>query len=53
MALHYLAGEIDVELDLPIEILRNTTEAKHLVQELQQAVSALAYIREVQVRFRV
>ena len=52
VTLHYLSGEICVELDLPIEILRNTTEAKHLVQELKQAVSSLSYISDVQVRFK-
>jgi cation diffusion facilitator family transporter len=52
VTLHYLSGEIDVELDLPIEILQNTAEAKHLVQELKQAVSSLTYISDVQVRFK-
>ncbi|MBK7490813.1 MAG: hypothetical protein IPI17_01585, partial [Nitrosomonas sp.] len=53
MTLHYLSGAIDVELDLPIEILRSTDEAKYLVQELKQAVSALPYINAIQVRFKV
>ena len=53
MTLHYLSGAIDVELDLPIEILRSTDEAKYLVQELKQAVSALPYINTIQVRFKV
>lgn len=52
VTLHYLAGEIDVELDLPIDILQNTADAKHLVQELKQAVTSLPYISDVQVRFR-
>ncbi|PXW88237.1 cation diffusion facilitator family transporter [Nitrosomonas sp. Nm84] len=52
VTLHYLSGEIDVELDLPIEILQDINEAKHLVLELKKAVSSLIYIREVQVRFR-
>lgn len=52
VTLHYLAGEIDVELDLPIDILQNTVDAKHLVQELKQAVTSLPYISDVQVRFR-
>ncbi|WP_297324797.1 cation diffusion facilitator family transporter [Nitrosomonas sp.] len=52
VTLHYLSGEIDVELDLPIEILQDTNEAKHLVLELKKAVASLIYIREVQVRFR-
>ncbi len=53
VTLHYLSGEIDVELDLPIEILQDTAEAKHLVQELKQAVTSLPYISDVQVRFKV
>jgi cation diffusion facilitator family transporter len=53
VTLHYLAGAIDVELDLPIGILQSIDEAKHLVQELKQAVSVLPYINTVHVRFRV
>lgn len=53
LTLHYLAGGIDVELDLPLEILRNLSEASHLEHRLKQAVSSLPYIREVQVRFKV
>ena len=52
VTLHYLSGEIDVELDLPIDILQNTADAKHLVQELKQAIASLPYISDVQVRFR-
>jgi len=51
--LHYLSGEIRVELDLPISILRDTQEAKQLVSELEQACNALIYLRDVQVRFKV
>ncbi|MDE2389646.1 MAG: cation transporter [Betaproteobacteria bacterium] len=51
--LHYLSGAIDVELDLPIEILQSIDEAKYLVPELKQAVSALPYINTVHVRFKV
>ncbi|MBV6447116.1 cation diffusion facilitator family transporter [Nitrosomonas sp.] len=53
VTLHYLSGAIDVELDLPIEILQSIDEAKHLVQQLKQAVSALSYINTVHVRFKV
>lgn len=52
VTLHYLSGSICVELDLPIEILKSTTEAKHLVQELKQAVASLPYVGDVQVRFK-
>jgi cation diffusion facilitator family transporter len=52
VTLHFLSGEIHVELDLPIEILRDTNEAKPLVQQLKQAVSSLSYISDVQVRFK-
>lgn len=53
VTLHYLSGAIDVELDLPVEILRSIDEAKHLVQRLKQAVSTLPYINAVHVRFKV
>lgn len=52
VTLHYLAGEIDVELDLPIEILRSTNEAQPFVQQIKQAARSLAYIHDVQVRFK-
>lgn len=51
VTLHYLSGEIHVDLDLPLDILQNISEAKPLVLELKQAVSTLSYIRDVQVRF--
>lgn len=53
ITLHFLSGEIHVVLDLPIGILRDTGEAKPLVQQLKQAVSSLPYISDVQVRFKV
>ncbi len=53
VTLHYLSGEIDVELDLPIGILSDSREAKRLVQTLRSAVSSLPYVNDVQVRFRV
>ena len=53
VTLHYLSGEIDVELDLPIGILPDSREAKRLVQTLRSAVSSLPYVNDVQVRFRV
>lgn len=53
VTLHYLSGEIYIELDLPIEILRNTNEAKQLVSELKQAAHALPYVSDIQVRFKV
>lgn len=52
VTLHYLSGAICVELDLPIEILQNTTEAKHLVQALKQAAASLPYVGDVQVCFK-
>ena len=51
--LHYLSGKIDIELDLPIEILQNTHDAKALVQQIVQSTGSLAYIGEVHVRFKV
>lgn len=53
VTLHYLSGEIYIELDLPIEILRNTNEARQLVNELKQAAHALPYVSDIQVRFKV
>lgn len=53
VTLHYLAGEIQIELDLPIRILRNTEEAQQLVNELKEAVGALPYVNDIQVRFKV
>jgi len=53
VTLHYLAGEIYLELDLPIEILRNTDEARKLVSELKQAARVLSYVSDIQVRFKV
>ncbi len=53
VTLHYLSGEIDVELDLPIGILADSREAKQLVETLRSAVSSLPYVNDVQVRFRV
>lgn len=52
VTLHYLAGGIDVELDLPIEILPSTNEAQPMVQQIKQAVQLLPYINDVQVRFK-
>ncbi|MDH5480416.1 MAG: cation diffusion facilitator family transporter [Nitrosomonas sp.] len=52
ITLHYLSGEIHVELDLPIGILDNTSEAKSFIQQLKQAVSSIPYISEVQVKFK-
>lgn len=51
ITLHYLSGEIYVELDLPIEILQNTHDAKALVQQIKQSADSLPYIGEIHVRF--
>ena len=51
VTLHYLSGKIHVDLDLPLDILQNMSEAKSFVQKLKQAVSSLSYIRDVKVRF--
>lgn len=52
VTLHYLSGGIDVELDLPIEVLPNILDAKKQADTLKQAVATLIYIREIQVRFK-
>lgn len=51
VTLHYLSGKIHVDLDLPLDTLRNMSEAKSFGQKLKQAVSSLSYIRDVKVRF--
>lgn len=51
VTLHYLSGEIHVDLDLPLDTLNNINDATALVQKLKQAVSSLPYIRNVQIRF--
>jgi cation diffusion facilitator family transporter len=53
VTLHYLAGRIDVVIDLPITILQNIDQAAALVQELRQAVAGWSVIGDVQVRFKV
>lgn len=53
VTLHYLSGQIDVVIDLPITILQNIDQAAALVQELRQAVAAWSVIGDVQVRFKV
>lgn len=52
VTLHYLAGEIQIELDLPIWILQRTEDARPLVSELKKAASELPYIGNVTVRFK-
>ncbi|GKS70269.1 cation diffusion facilitator family transporter [Nitrosomonas sp. PY1] len=52
VTLHYLSGGIDVELDLPIEILPSILDAKKQADTLKQAAETLTYIREIQVRFK-
>ncbi len=52
VTLHFLSGEIHVELDLPISILHDTKEAKPLVMEIKQAASSLSYVSDIQIRFK-
>ena len=52
VTLHYLSGEIHVELLLPITLLDNTRKAGEFVEDLIQAVSSLPYINGVQVQFK-
>lgn len=52
ITLHYLSGEIDIELDLPIEILEDIHNTKALVQQIKQSAESLPYIGEVHVRFK-
>lgn len=53
VTLHYLAGRIDVVIDLPIDILQNIDQAAELVRELRQAAATWPVIGDVQVRFKV
>lgn len=53
VTLHYLAGRIDVVIDLPIDILHNIDQASALGRELKQAIASLPGIGDVQVRFKV
>lgn len=53
VTLHYLAGGVDVELNLPVALLQNPQTAKDWVQAIQQAAQPLNYIHRVQVRFTV
>lgn len=52
VTLHYLSGEIHVELLLPITLLDSTREAGEFVEELKRAVSSLPYIKGVEVQFK-
>lgn len=53
VTLHYLSGEIQIELDLPIWILRDLEDARQLVNELRKASDVLSYLSDVEVRFKV
>jgi cation diffusion facilitator family transporter len=52
VTLHYLSGEIHVELVLPIGLLGSTSEASSFVDGLKAAVVPLPYISDLQVQFR-
>lgn len=53
VTLHYLSGEIQIELDLPVSILHDLEEVKPLVYELRKVAFSLPYVSNVQVRFKV
>lgn len=52
LTLHYLYGELHVELVLPIGLLASTAEAGALVGRLKAAASDLSAIADIQVHFR-
>lgn len=52
VTLHYLSGEIHVELVLPITLLDSTTEAESFVEDLKKSAASLPYINGVQVQFK-
>ena len=52
VTLHYLSGEIHVELLLPITSLDTTTEARAFVEALKNDVASLPYINGIQIQFK-
>jgi hypothetical protein len=52
LTLHYLSGELHIELVLPIDILESTGDARALVRRLQEAATDLPDIGDVQICFR-
>ncbi|SER50475.1 cation diffusion facilitator family transporter [Nitrosomonas sp. Nm51] len=52
VTLHYLSGEIQIELDLPLSILHNIQEASKLVNQLRSDC-VLPYVSDIQVRLKV
>lgn len=52
LTLHYLSGELHIELVLPIEILESTGDAQMLAGRLKDAASDLPDLGDVQIYFR-
>ena len=53
ITLHYLAGIVDVELALTIDVVTDNESARQLTRQLCSAIAPLAYIGSLQVCFRV
>lgn len=52
LTLHYLSGELHIELVLPIDILESAEDAGRLVRRLKEAASDLPDLGDVQICFR-
>ncbi len=52
LTLHYLSGELHIEMVLPIDILDSTGDAKTLVRRLKEAAGDLPDLGDVQIWFR-
>jgi cation diffusion facilitator family transporter len=50
--LHYLAGRVDAEVVLPLELAQTVADARRLADRLKQAARAVQEIRDLDVRFR-
>ncbi len=53
ITLHYLAGKLEVELQLSLDSVASSDEARQLVVALQDAIKSLNYIHSLDVKFRV
>ena len=49
--LHYLAGTIEVEVELPISIIQPLNDTESLRQQYAQAIQAMKYVSQVSLFF--
>ncbi len=52
LTLHYLKGELAVELVLPIDLLPAESDARAFVEQLRAKAESLSYISDIQIHFR-